>query len=106
VSPRRFRIHFSTEALADLRHIADFVSIDSPANAARLTERILDRIDTLETLPRRCARAPDCFSAEGETRHLFVSSYRIIFQVKTDEVIIQAIRHGHQRPIDRRPKPS
>ena len=51
--PPIYRIILSPEAAADLEQIHAYISRESPENAVKVVERILDEIATLETFSHR-----------------------------------------------------
>jgi plasmid stabilization system protein ParE len=51
------RVLITADALADLQAIAAHIRRDSPQNAAAVAERIIDAIDSLESMPTRFRRA-------------------------------------------------
>lgn len=95
----RYAVSLTTRACADLDDIHAFIASDSPQNADRAIARLFERIDSLSTLPRRFPVAPDALAASGEVRHTAVYSYRIIYELVDNEVIVHAVRHGKRRPI-------
>lgn len=95
----RFRVTLSLQADQDLDGITDFISFASPANARAVLLRVLRRIDSLDSMPRRFPAAPDALEVEGELRHVLVSPYRVIYEVYDERVTIHAVRHAARRPI-------
>jgi len=51
--PGSYHLILSPQAAAELTAIHEYISKDSPDNAARMVGRILDAIDTLELFPHR-----------------------------------------------------
>jgi plasmid stabilization system protein ParE len=51
--PPAFHLILSPEAVANLQAIYDYISKDSPQNAARLVNRILDAMTTLQQFSYR-----------------------------------------------------
>jgi addiction module RelE/StbE family toxin len=96
-----YKVQLSPEAKEDLRCIFAYISIDSPERAARMVDRLLEAIDSLDQMPRRCGLAPDFIGDAGELRHLIVRPYRIVFEVEERTVTVQAVWHGSRRPINR-----
>ncbi len=48
---KRARVVIGPQALEDLKHIYDFVSLDDPARASQLVERVIKRISRLSNFP-------------------------------------------------------
>jgi plasmid stabilization system protein ParE len=59
------------------------------------------QIDTLETMPERCALARENEYFQDELRQLLFKSHRIIFRVDRAERIVWVlyVRHGRQGAI-------
>jgi len=51
--PDRYRVRLSTDVLHDLQEIHAYIAKDSPPAAAKMIEKLLDAIDSLEILPHR-----------------------------------------------------
>jgi plasmid stabilization system protein ParE len=46
-----YRIHISKQAADQMREIFDYIARDAPQNAAKMIERLLDAVDSLDILP-------------------------------------------------------
>lgn len=86
------RISWSRRALDDLEAIAEYVAADSPTFAGIVVKKIVNRTSMLSQFPRSGRKVPE-FDNE-DTRELIVYSYRIIYQLQEDEVVIAAVIHG------------
>lgn len=99
--PTRHRIVIQPAAIEDLDQIMAYIAEHSPLNAATLIDRILNRIRTLATLPRRCPYARENGAFPEELRQLVVGSYRVIFTVQKREVHVLRVRHAARQPLGR-----
>jgi plasmid stabilization system protein ParE len=81
-------------ALDDLKRIAEFVALQSPANAAALVERILTRTRLLGRLPLMGQVVPEFAHLPGAPRELLCDSFRIIYRADDDAVRIRFCVHG------------
>ena len=93
-----FRIVWTDTAANDLLAIVDYIAVrDSVASAADVHERIIDAVDDLETMPRRCRVVPE-LHAEGidAYRELLVGPYRIVFGVRGTDVVVHAAVDGRR----------
>jgi toxin ParE1/3/4 len=72
--------------------IADYISFDSPAYARAVVKRIVSLTRTLSTFPNSGGMVPE-FQDPG-IRELIVYSYRVIYIVGAEEVLIAAVIHG------------
>ena len=86
------RVAWSAEARADLRRIAEFVAQDSPTYASTIVDVVLARVARLAEFPRMGRVVPEL---EDESfRELLVYSYRVMYRVDADSVIIAAVIHA------------
>ena len=63
-----------------------FIKQQSPLNAARWFNGLVDALITLEHSPERCALAPENDVFEPEIRQLIHSSFRVLFTVREETV--------------------
>ena len=86
------RVVWSARALADVESIAAYIASDSPAYAKIVVKKIVK-------LTRQLARFPQSGREVSEfqdpsLRELLAYSYRIIYKVETEEIIIASVIHG------------
>ena len=86
------RVVWSPRALADVEAIAAYIASDSPSYASAVVRRIITSTRTLSDFPMSGRKVPE-FDAEN-IRELIAYSYRIIYAVQRDEVIVAAVIHG------------
>jgi plasmid stabilization system protein ParE len=87
------RVVWSRRARADLRGIVDWISKDSPGNAAAVARRLVARTAGLSDQPGQGRRVPQ-LDGRDETRELIVHSWRIIYRASDAEVLILAVVHS------------
>jgi plasmid stabilization system protein ParE len=94
-----YRVNLTAEALADLRAIYEYVSIDSPQNAAELVERILDTADSLNLMPDRFKRVGRSRSSGSPVHAVVMRPFIIYYQINhgPPAVSVLTIRHGGRR---------
>ncbi len=89
------KIVYTATAKADLREIRDFIALDSVDAAIRFIRELATSVQTLDFLPERCPVIPEVVTLMYDTyRHLIHKSYRIIFAIRADQVMILRIVHG------------
>lgn len=98
--PEKYRVIYTRQVADQIREIVEYIARSSPENAARMAERMVKAIDSLELLPHRFSivRNPD---AVGEpVRSMLVRPYLIRYQVNERllTVTVVSIRHGARRP--------
>lgn len=88
------KVAYSARALADLDRLFDFIAEQDPFAASRAAERIAEAVSVLENHPfiGRPIR--------GDLRELVIShgrsGYVALYRVRTDTVIVLAIRHQRE----------
>jgi plasmid stabilization system protein ParE len=93
-----YKVILTPEALADLTAIHGHISADSPDNAARVAERILDLIDSLADMPQRFALVRTRRRLPYELRKVVVWPYKMFYSIEGTVVSVRTIRHGSRRP--------
>jgi len=86
------RIVWSKRAAQDLDSITDYIAADSPAYAGVVLKNIVNQTRILARFPQAGRKVPE-FDDEN-IRELIVYSYRIIYRLEGDEVLIVAAIHG------------
>jgi toxin ParE1/3/4 len=86
------RVDWSRRALQDLESIADYIAADSPTYAGIVVKKIVNQTKTLARFPHAGRKIPE-FDDEN-IRELTVYSYRIIYRLQDETVVIAAIIHG------------
>ena len=83
---------WSEPAKADLRSIHDFIALDSKYYAKKVTQDIREKTDILNRLPNMGKKAPEI--GEENVKELSLYSYRIIYEIKTNDLIeVLAVIH-------------
>jgi plasmid stabilization system protein ParE len=98
-----YRIEITDTADADVESALQWIARDSPENAARWKEGLIEKIATLEHNPDRCPIAPENERYEPTLRELLYGRrrgvYRILFAVEDDLVRILFVRHAARRNL-------
>jgi toxin ParE1/3/4 len=86
------RVVWSPRALADVEAIASYIASDSTFYANAVVRRIAALTRSLAAFPLSGRKVPEF---DDETiREVFAYSYRIIYEVKPNEITIAAVIHG------------
>jgi toxin ParE1/3/4 len=80
-----------SRALQDLESIADYIAADSPTYAGIVVKKIVNLTKTLARFPHAGRKVPE-FGDEN-IRELMAYSYRIIYRLQDQAVVIAAIIH-------------
>jgi len=86
------RVAWTEVAWRDLERVADYLAEDSPAYAAALVRRVRDAARSLTEMPKRGRVVPEM--DHEAVRELILSSYRLIYEVRGDDVYVLALVHG------------
>ena len=93
------QVIWSPAALEDVDAIAEYISRDSPDQAALFVDRLIEKTDRLESFPLSGRVIPEI--GNESCREIIYGSYRIMYRIEADQVWITGIVHGAR---DWRPK--
>ncbi len=94
--PKKFRVDITATAESDVAGIWGYIAQDKPEAATAFVLRLEEQIGTLENFPERCQLVPENELLGTAYRHLVYSSYRTIFKIAGNRVIILRVLHGSQ----------
>jgi plasmid stabilization system protein ParE len=86
------RLIWSDAALDDIDEIAEYIHRDSPHYAQRVVEALFAATDLLPEQPRMGRVVPEL--GQQNIRERFVYSYRVIYEIQSEELHILAVIHG------------
>jgi toxin ParE1/3/4 len=97
--PPVFHLILSPEAVANIQQIHDYISRDAPRNAAKVVERILDAMKTLEEFPHRNIVEHQSTKLKHPVRSIVVRPYLIFFRVIESQQVVRilSVRHAARR---------
>ena len=78
--------------MEDIESIASYIENDSPVYAKSVVSRIFEKAELLIDNPKLGRVVPE-FDEEN-LREIFVYSYRLIYDLKKDEILMVAVIHG------------
>ena len=87
-------VKWTDHALAQLQYIHDYIAHDSPFYAKRVSDALVRRTVGLEELPYTGRKVAEL--NEEPVRELGLYSYRIIYEIKSDDIEILAVVHKRQ----------
>ena len=88
------KILWTQTAIDRLSEIHDYIKKDSPVNAQRWVESILEKISKLSDLPKIGRKVPEINSES--IRELIFGNYRIIYKMVDDSIFLMTVRHFKQ----------
>src|SRR4051812_22249071 len=99
--PTQYRVVISPEALSDLERILDYIAQDSPANAVKAIDHLLDEIQSLEQFPGRFADE----KADPSLRSMPSPPFRVLYEIVPGHPLVRvlAVQHGAQQDWRGRP---
>jgi addiction module RelE/StbE family toxin len=87
------RINWTQKAKKDLKHISDFIAIESKFFAIITIKEILKKVEILENFPKIGRTIPEINNTIF--REIFYKNYRIMYKIVSDNQIdILAVVHG------------
>ncbi len=85
------RIRWTDPAIASLKAIEDYISLDSEYYAKTFVDKILYRVDKLKDFPSAGRVVPEY--EQEDIREIIFSNYRIVYHLYSDSLIILNIVH-------------
>lgn len=98
---KRYSVRVAAPAASEIEAVYLYIREDSPMNAANWRLGLAEAAESLKTLPKRCGLAPENGSFEFEIRQLIYGTYRVLFTIRADEVVILHVRHGARERMSR-----
>jgi len=89
-----YRVVWSPRALEDVDSIATYISRDSTAHASAVVTKIIRVTRTMRRFPFAGRVVPEF--QDKSLRERFVYSYRVIYRVREQTVIVAAVIHGNR----------
>ncbi len=94
-----YRVEVSDSAAADAEEAYRWIAERAPQAAARWFDELSRHIESLSSLPRRCALAPESVAFDQEVRQLLFASYRLLFTIRGRVVYVLHVRHAARLPL-------
>ncbi len=88
------RVVWSATALAHLTAIYDYIAKDSPRYALRMVDRLTNRSEQVARFPESGEIVPEYM--DSTLREVIEGSYRIIYRIEPNRVVIVSVVHGAQ----------
>ena len=98
MAKREPRVQWSGVARRDVERLAAYLAEEAPLRADAIIERILSRVDALQTLPGRGRTIPELRGVADENwRELQERPWRIIYQIRSSSsVMIHGVLDGRR----------
>jgi addiction module RelE/StbE family toxin len=85
-------LRWTEQALADLEAACLYIARDAPMVARAFAVRVFESTDRLESFPLSGRVVPEL--GRDDLREVIVQSYRVIYQVELDQVVVLTVHHG------------
>ena len=95
------RLVWSPEAIEDIESIAAFIERDSPWYAKAVATRIITTAEQIPDYPELGKMVPEIGNAA--IRERLVYSYRVIYRVESERILMVAVIHGSRLLSSRLP---
>lgn len=98
-----YRVIITEQALARIDEQTAYIAVEAnaPLNAARWLSRVLAAADTLESMPRRCPKAPEDGHHPFEVRALNIDGFLLLFTINDDDRTVRVLNARHARQLPR-----
>ena len=83
---------WSPEAIEDVEGIASYIERDSQWYARAVASKIVETAESIRDFPELGRVVPEI--GDPEIRERFVYSYRIIYRLEPERVLVAAVIHG------------
>ncbi len=85
-------LEWSQEAIEDIESIASYIERDSPWFAQIVASKIVSTAESIPLNPEMGRVVPEI--GRKNIRERFVYSYRVIYQMEPERVLVAAVIHG------------
>ena len=87
-----YKLEWSNEALEDIKIIAEYIEKDSPVYAKSVVLKFFEKAEMLQDFPLMGRVVPEL---DDETiREIFVYSYRLIYKIYKERILLITVIHG------------
>lgn len=97
---KTYKVVWLPEALNGLKDIFEFIKKDSQQAAIKVSQKILSKAKSLKKEPQIHAIENYLESEKGDFRFVVVYSYKVIFEIEDNSVVILDIFHTSRNPVE------
>lgn len=94
----RYAVDYRPSARLELFALVQWIARESPQNAALVLDRVVARVESLDTMPGRFPRALSKSKTDREVRYFVESSVRVEYLVGRSTVSVVRVRHAAMNP--------
>jgi addiction module RelE/StbE family toxin len=88
------RLVWTSRAEADLEAIGDYIAAENPVAAERWVRKLLATARAAADVPLAGRVVPEI--RMGDVREVFLRTYRIVYRVRGDHVVVLTVFEGHR----------
>lgn len=92
------KISWSVSGANQLTAVLDYILDDSSQNAARVVQKLEERLNTIADFPESCPPEKYKIDNDGSYRSFLLFHYRVSYRVTDNEIRILRIRHSSMKP--------
>lgn len=98
-APKTYSLRVTEHALQNIDNITGYIAYirHEPLNAIRVGNEIIKTIDHIEKNPHVFRECEEIATKNKIYRKAVCLSWLIIYKIKSDEIVILGIIHGHRR---------
>jgi plasmid stabilization system protein ParE len=93
--PAARALYWSERAVRDLEAIEAYLAAQNPGAAVRWIDRLLQAAEQAAQAPLAGRSVPEV--GRAEVREVFEKTYRIVYLVQEDTVVVLTVFEGHRR---------
>lgn len=97
------KIEWTEPAVSDMEMIRDYIAKDSEFYALRFVERVFEVFEKVSVFPNSSRIVPE--AEDNSIRELLLYSYRIIYRIIDEKILVLTIIHGARDLDGIEPKP-
>ena len=97
------KIEWTQPAVSDMEMIRDYIAKDSKLYALRFVERVFEALEKASVFPNSGRIVPE--AEDNNIREILFYSYRIMYRVKVEKILVLTIIHGARDVGGIEPKP-
>ena len=98
------KIDWSQRSISDLQALHDYIAQDSRLYAERFVAKLIRSTEPLADFPELGRRVPE-EPEQANVRELVVQTYRIIYRVEAERILIATVLHGSRDLVRLEEKP-
>ena len=87
-----YKVVWSPEAIEDVESIAEYIGRDSLVYSQAVVMKVLETTQNIKEFPLAGRVVPEL--EDTKVRERFVYSYRLIYRIKNQTILIVAVIHG------------